>query len=182
MNKNAKEGLHALYAKDPRNADEQLWGRKPDPLTRRGFLHNAGLAAMSAALGSVIPFADNMPAGMIPAAFAQSNEGFEIPGKNGLVVLNDRPLNAETPAHLLDERVTSAKHLFVRNNGLPPAMASIDPLRWTLAVDGESVRRKASFTLGELKQRFKHHTYQLQLECGGNGRSEFVPSASGNQW
>ncbi|MGR9093372.1 MAG: sulfite oxidase, partial [Gammaproteobacteria bacterium] len=23
---------------------------------------------------------------------------------------------------------------------------------------------------------------QLQIECGGNGRSEFVPSASGNQW
>jgi DMSO/TMAO reductase YedYZ molybdopterin-dependent catalytic subunit len=39
-----------------------------------------------------------------------------------------------------------------------------------------------SFTVTELKERFEHHTYQLQLECGGNGRSEFVPPASGNQW
>ena len=37
-------------------------------------------------------------------------------------------------------------------------------------------------TIGELKEKFAYHTYQLQLECGGNGRSEFVPPASGNQW
>jgi DMSO/TMAO reductase YedYZ molybdopterin-dependent catalytic subunit len=39
-----------------------------------------------------------------------------------------------------------------------------------------------AFTVAELKERFEHYTYQLQLECGGNGRSEFVPPASGNQW
>ena len=43
------------------------------------------------------------------------------PGKRsmGLIVLNDRPVNAETPAHLLDDRVTPASRLFVRNNGVP---------------------------------------------------------------
>jgi hypothetical protein len=40
-----------------------------------------------------------MPGGLIPAALAQSDEAFELPGKDGLLVLNDRPLNAETPAH-----------------------------------------------------------------------------------
>ena len=34
----------------------------------------------------------------------------------------------------------------------------------------------------ELREKFEHYTYQLQLECGGNGRSEFVPPAGGNQW
>ena len=38
-------------------------------------------------------------------------------------------------------------------------------------------------TLGELKGRFENVTYQLVLECGGNGRSQFVPAgASGNPW
>ena len=39
-----------------------------------------------------------------------------------------------------------------------------------------------SFSVAQLKEEFRHYTYQLQLECGGNGRSEFVPPASGNQW
>jgi DMSO/TMAO reductase YedYZ molybdopterin-dependent catalytic subunit len=91
-------------------------------------------------------------------------------------------VNAETPAHLLDDRITPAKHLFVRNNGVAPVMSAIDPATWTLEIGGESVQREVTFTIDQLKKRFRHHTYQLQLECGGNGRSEFVPAASGNQW
>ena len=37
-----------------------------------------------------------MPGGLIPAALAQTTEPFEIPGKEGLIILNDRPINAET--------------------------------------------------------------------------------------
>ena len=177
-----KRGIHELYDRDPVAADEIVWGRKTDPLTRRGFLQKSGLLAMSAAVGAAIPFAHLMPRGLIPAAIAQSNVPFEIPGKEGLIILNDRPVNAETPAHLLDDEVTPAKYLFVRNNGRPPAMSSINPDEWTLTISGESAAREASFTVRELKARFKHHAYQLQLECGGNGRSEFFPPASGNQW
>ena len=36
--------------------------------------------------------------------------------------------------------------------------------------------------LRELKEGFDHHSLQLQLECGGNGRVEFHPPARGNQW
>lgn len=177
-----KRGIHELYGVDAVKADELVWGRKADPVTRRGFIRGSGLAAMSAAVGASIPFAHLMPGGLIPAALAQSNDGFQIPGKEGLVVLNDRPVNAETPAHLLDDKITPAKHLFVRNNGTPPAAAGIDVDKWTLEFGGESVQREMSFSIAELKQRFEHHTYQLQLECGGNGRNEFVPPAPGNQW
>lgn len=175
-------GIHELYREDPTRADELIWGRKVYRLTRRGFLHGSGLAAMSAAVGATIPFAHLMPGGLIPAALAQSGEDFQIPGKEGLIVLNDRPVNAETPAHLLDDRVTPAKYLFVRNNGTPPSLSSIDVDTWTLEVSGESASRDVTFTIGQLKSLFEHHTYQLQLECGGNGRSEFVPPAPGNQW
>jgi DMSO/TMAO reductase YedYZ molybdopterin-dependent catalytic subunit len=179
---NKKCGIHELYADDPVKADEVIWGRQTNPITRRGFLTQSSLVAMSTVVGASIPFAHLMPGGLIPAAVAQSNQPFEIPGKEGLIILNDRPVNAETPAHLLDDEVTPAKYLFVRNNGTPPAAANIDPDNWTLEIGGESASRAMSFTVAELKQKFKHYTYQLQLECGGNGRSEFVPPASGNQW
>jgi len=177
-----KRGIHELYREDPVAADEQLWGRKADPMTRRGFLTRGSLVAMSAAVGATIPFAHLMPSGLIPAALAQTDTPFAIPGKEGLVVLNDRPVNAETPAHLLDDRVTPAKHLFVRNNGIPPVTTDIDLDAWEITFGGESIAQEMTFTIGELKEKFKHYTYQLQLECGGNGRSEFVPPASGNQW
>lgn len=164
----------------PAAADRLLWGRESNPLTRRGFLRNSGLLAMTAALGSAIPFARNMPAGLIPAAFAADNADGEIPGKEGLVILNDRPLNAETPAHLLDDSVTPNQYMFVRNNGLVPDM--LDAEGWTLEVGGESCLRPQSFSIADLRARFETVSLQLQLECGGNGRSEFVPAASGNQW
>ena len=175
-------GIHALYAEDGERADALLWGRVCDPVTRRGFLKGAGLAGLSGVLGATVPFAASMPGGLIPAALADSTEAFAIPGKSGLVVLNDRPLNAETPAHLLDDPVTPASRLFVRNNGIPPSTWDIDAAAWTLRVEGEACEKPRAFTLQELQQRFRHHTLQLQIECGGNGRSEFNPGAKGNQW
>lgn len=177
-----KRGIHALYADNPVAADDLVWGRKTDPITRRGFLTQSSLIAMSTAVGASIPFAHLMPGGLIPAAVAQSSEPFTIPGKEGLIILNDRPVNAETPAHLLDDDVTPAKYLFVRNNGTPPVASNIDPDTWMLTIGGESAAQEKSFTIAELRKKFKHYTYQLQLECGGNGRNEFVPPASGNQW
>ncbi|QEA39581.1 sulfite oxidase [Pistricoccus aurantiacus] len=175
-------GIHELYAEDPGKADKQLWDREVDPVSRRGFLKKSSLLAMAAAVGGSIPFADKMPGGLIPAALAQSDESFTLEGKEGLRVFNDRPINAETPAHLLDDDVTPAKYMFVRNNGIPPEQQSIDADSWTLEIAGESCENPQSFSIADLKEKFEHHTYQLTVECGGNGRSEFVPSASGNQW
>ena len=174
-------GIHELYRDDPFGADLKIWGRRVDPLTRRGFLYSAGRLAVGSCIGGAIPFSRQLPAGLIPAALAATDESFEIPGKEpGLVILNDRPLNAETPAHLLDDDVTPAERLFVRNNGLPPE--TVDTNAWRLAIEGESVETTRTFSLAELEREFDRHTYRLQLECAGNGRSEFYPPASGNQW
>lgn len=147
--------------------------------SRRQFLKGTGYYA--ALLGCEIVFSKYLPKGMVPIALAQENAGFQIPGKDpNLVILNDRPINAETPAHLLDDAITPASKLFVRNNGIPPA--SVDISSWTLTIEGESAKQSKTYTLAQLKQQFKHYTYQLTLECGGNGRSEFSPPAKGNQW
>ena len=171
--------ISELYKNDPIGADFKLFGRTSDPVSRRGFL--SGFVAMGALLGGEIVFGQYMPAGLIPAAFASTEQPFRIPGKHpGLVVLNDRPLNAETPAYLLDDDVTPTDRLFVRNNGVPPAKPNINT--WSLTIDGESAEQSKTYSLEELKTRFETVSYQLTLECGGNGRAEFNPPAKGNQW
>lgn len=146
--------------------------------TRRRFLQNVG--KLTSVLGANIAFAHCMPRGLIPVALAQSEEGFVIEGKVGLRVLNDRPLNAETPAHLLNDDLTPASRLFIRNNGWPPVEADADT--WTLRIGGESVKTPKTYTLSELRDRFENIALALTLECGGNGRAEYYPPASGNQW
>ncbi len=173
-----ERGICELYADDPDRADALVFGRRVDK-KRRGFLKNTGLAAMAAVVGGVIPYQRNMPGGLIPAALAETTDAFVIEGKDGLVILNDRPINAETPAHLLDDDVTPTDRHFIRNNGHPPR--SVNAETWTLKIDGE-VETPLQLTIDQLKERFEVVSLKLQLECGGNGRSSFNPPASGNQW
>lgn len=110
-------------------------------------------------------------------------EFYILPGKHPeMIVLNDRPINAETPPHLLDPVVTPADVLFVRNNGIHPELSEINLSTWTLTIDGESCLKPRTYTFDDLRNRFQSYEYQLTLECGGNGRSEFDPPAKGNQW
>ena len=101
-------------------------------------------------------------------------------GKAKLAVLGDRPLVAETQAELLDDNVTPTDKLFIRNNGQVPDITG-DPKAWKIKIDGE-VNTPIEITVGDLMSRFPTVTYQLMLECGGNGRSFFSPEARGNQW
>ncbi|MCF2444280.1 sulfite oxidase [Dyadobacter sp. CY345] len=145
---------------------------------RRGFLKKSSLAAIVATLGSEIVFAENLPKNYIPIGFGEKDA---LKGKNtNLIVQGDRPWNVEAPLDLLDDRITPVDKMFIRNNGLIPE--TIDVKTWTLTIDGESVKAPKTYTLDDLKKKFKHYTYQLTLECGGNGRSGYLPAASGNQW
>ncbi|WP_119459110.1 sulfite oxidase [Rhodospirillaceae bacterium SYSU D60014] len=174
--------IRALYQeRTPEEADWLAFGRRVSA-DRRGFLKNAGLATMGAMLGAAIPFHRNMPAGLIPAAFAQDSGADLMQAKDGLTLLNDRPLNAETPAHLLDDDITPYARHFVRSNGLIPQTAlDQNAENWTLTIDGE-VEKPLKLTIAELKNEFETVTQQMWLECGGNGRAYFQPGASGNQW
>jgi DMSO/TMAO reductase YedYZ molybdopterin-dependent catalytic subunit len=116
----------------------------------------------------------------MPIVHAQAQPSGAMSEGSDLRVLNTRPLNAETPAHLLDDDVTPASRLFVRNNGIAPV--EIDAGRWRLSVTGEACENPEVYSIDDLKRQFKQHTCCLQLECGGNGRSEFRPRVAGNQW
>jgi sulfite oxidase len=149
--------------------------------SRRQFVTKSVLGMAGTLLGVEMVFGKNLPAALAPIGLDSKATTGPVPTKsNQLTVLNSRPWNAETPPHLLDPKVTPTKLMFVRNNGNPPK--TVDPKKWKLTIEGESASKKMTFSLDELKAKFKHYTYQLTLECGGNGRAEFNPTAKGNQW
>ncbi len=158
----------------PKAATDSDTADKP---ARRAFLKTTGLTAMGAFVGMNIPFEANL------MALAQGMDEADImSGKEGLILLNDRPINAETPAHLLDADVTPYEHFFVRNNGgVPETALEMNAEGWTLTIDGE-VDTPLELSLADLKEKFEVITQRLVLECGGNGRAFFNPGASGNQW
>lgn len=175
-----ERSIREYYLDDPERADAVVFGR-------RGALQGAALASMGAALGAAIPFSASMPEGLLPALFARpaaaqpASETLRMDGKGELILLGERPLVAETPEHLLDEPVTSARNMFIRNNGQSPPAFTGDADSWRFTLDGE-VNTPLTLTVGELRTRFPNVTRQLQMECGGNGRSAFSPQTRGNQW
>ena len=144
--------------------------------SRRNVLKGVGMAAVGASLP---PVGAALAQGTAPAA-PPGPKLLEMEGKARLAVLGDKPLVAETQAELMDDSVTPTDKLFVRNNGQVPDITG-DPKAWKIKIDGE-VNTPLELTVGELMSRFPNVTYQLMLECGGNGRSFFSPEARGNQW
>ena len=148
-------------------------------MKRRDFVRNTALAS---ALGASLPIVYSH---LAPKGYSflleQDPDPYTLFGKDQeMRVLNDKPWNMEAAAHLLDDPITPNKFMFIRNNGLIPE--EIDVANWVLTIDGESVQETRTFSLNDLKTKFPKYTYQLTLECGGNGRSEFDPPAKGNQW
>ena len=141
-------------------------------LSRRTFIKGstvAGLTVASAGSLAAVPKAKEQ------AVQKQKNAA-------GMLLLNDRPLNMETPMHLLDDEITPVDKMFVRNNGLIPDSAYSQSLdSWRLTIDG-AVDKALVLSFSDLLSRFKVYQYHMVLECGGNGRAGYHPPAKGNQW
>jgi len=147
-------------------------------LKRRKFIQKSALLTLASAIGIEIVYA--LPKGYTPLVL-QDPDPFKLFSLNEeMVVLNNKPWNIEAQAHLLNDAITPNEKMFIRNNGIIPL--DIDVNSWTLKINGESAKQEKTYTLKNLKTKFKQYTYQLTLECGGNGRSEFDPPAKGNQW
>ena len=146
---------------------------------RRSFIRKSTFATLSTILGAEIVHAATMPERYTPIALAQEFDPMK--GKNPeMIIRSDQPWNVEARPHQLDDAITPFENIFIRNNGLIPE--DIDATKWTLTIGGESVNKEKIYTLSELKTKFKAYTYQLVLECGGNGRAGFYPPTAGNQW
>lgn len=149
-------------------------------MKRRNFVKKTVLSSLTAIIGTQIVFGEMIPSGYNLLALQDPDPFKKFNKDNEMIILNDRPWNIEAQAHLLNEKVTSNKYMFIRNNGKIPQY--IDVKKWIITFDGESAKQRKTYTLDDLKTKFTQHTYQLTLECGGNGRNEFDPPAKGNQW
>ncbi|EAH8111081.1 molybdopterin containing oxidoreductase [Campylobacter jejuni] len=148
---------------------------------RRDFLKNIGFGLLGISVLSNFSFENFLGS----KALAKELPDFKIEGKKDLIYHGEKPLTAETEIYALDSDFTKPENFFVRNNGLPPSLETIKERLhkgWTLEIDGESIINKKSYTIEDLKKKFKTYTYALTVECGGNGRSEVIPSTKGTQW
>lgn len=152
------------------------------PLRRREVLAAGGFAAT---LGLPIPFLNRLAPGILPIALAQSNgdpiASAHAAERPSLAILADKPLNMEPPPHFLDDEVTPAAKMFVRNNGQIPEISAEAAASWRLAIDGE-VREPLDLSIGDLRRDFEIVTLRLHIECAGNGRRFMKPAPRGNQW
>jgi len=136
-------------------------------LSRRFILKS--VAAGVAAAGHTLSFSSaprSMPVGKADSTF---------------IIHNDLPWALETRRSQFGwGPITSASHLFVRNN-LPMPAASVTDQGdgWSFHVSG--CAQEGSLTLAELK-RMKSRTVATVLQCSGNGRDFFPHDPSGSQW
>ena len=101
--------------------------------------------------------------------------------KPELVLLDTPELNAETPAHLLDDDITPTARLFARNTGAMPAHGLAEIAGWTLTIDG-CVRTPRAWTIAGLKREFETVSKTAVIECAGNGRAFFPQPAGTVLW
>jgi DMSO/TMAO reductase YedYZ molybdopterin-dependent catalytic subunit len=101
--------------------------------------------------------------------------------KPELFLFETEEINAETPAPLLDDDITPADRLFVRNTGRLPAIPQSVVAGWTLAIGG-LVKHPQSFSLDALQRDFPTISETAVLECAGNGRAYFPDPTSQPPW
>ncbi len=113
---------------------------------------------------------DQIPSNEVPAAFGDKDPRLTPYGTT----------NLGTPPELLadlDGLVVPNDRFFVRSNGPTPIIA---PETWRLRIGG-LVERELTLSLADL-QAMPRRTVTAFLECSGNSRSRFVPTAEGTPW
>ncbi|OTB02708.1 hypothetical protein M426DRAFT_74475 [Hypoxylon sp. CI-4A] len=102
-----------------------------------------------------------------------------------LMKLTEKPCNAETPGNELAESFLTPNDVFyVRNHMWVPVVEDADADNHTITVelpDGDS----KTYTIKDLKSRFKQHTVTAVLQCSGNRRNDmtrYAMKTNGLQW
>lgn len=90
--------------------------------------------------------------------------------RDDLVVHQEEPFNAETPAPLLSDTETANDAFYVRNHGTVP---DADSGNWRLRVEG-LVDRELTLSLATLREAFRERSVTATLQCAGNRRAGLI--------
>jgi len=105
---------------------------------------------------------------------------YAFPEKRPLITYSDRPPLLETPISVFTSEHTPNDQFFVRWH-LPDIPTHIDENSYTIHING-LVKKELKITLNELKNSFEQVEVSAVLQCGGNSRSAYTPTAGGIQW
>jgi len=103
-----------------------------------------------------------------------------FPEKRPMIMYSDRPPLLESPREVFTSALTPNDLFFVRWH-MPMIPKHINTGEFRVKVDG-LVDREISLSIKDLKTKFKQVELTSVLQCGGNSRSAFHPTASGIQW
>ncbi len=103
-----------------------------------------------------------------------------FPQKRPLITYSDRPPLLETPREVFTSALTPNDLFFVRWH-MPIIPTYINQRTFTMHINGE-VETELKLSLKDLKSEFEQVELTAVLQCGGNNRTAFNPTASGIQW
>lgn len=135
-------------------------------INRRNWIKSSGAAV---ALTTVVKLGENLLFGQQAAA------------ESDLIVRSMAPLNAEPALSKLSANwITPNSAFFIRCHAAAP---KVDEKLFSLNIEG-LVERPTTFSLSQLKERFKDTKVTATLTCAGNRRNEFskVKKVGGVQW
>ena len=103
-----------------------------------------------------------------------------FPQKRPLITYSDRPPLLETPREVFTSALTPNDLFFVRWH-MPMIPTYINPRNFYIHIHGE-VEKELKLSLHTLKTEFTPVEITAVVQCGGNNRTAFHPTASGIQW
>jgi len=145
-------------------------------MERRDFFKKAVVTAGSVALGGSVLEAGETTH---PVDDRQITS-IAFPEKRPMIMYSDRPPLLESPREVFTSALTPNDLFFVRWH-MPMIPSHINTSSFRVKIDGE-VEKEMELSLKDLKTKFKQVELTAVLQCGGNSRSAFHPTASGIQW
>ena len=145
-------------------------------MQRRDFFKKAITVAGSAAVGG----STLQAAQTVHPRDDQKVSEVAFPQKQPLITYSDRPPLLETPRAVFTSALTPNDLFFVRWH-MPLIPAYINPKTFSIKIKGE-VKEEISLSLKALQTEFEAVELTAVLQCGGNNRTAFKPTANGIQW
>lgn len=103
-----------------------------------------------------------------------------FPEKRPMITYSDRPPLLESPRSTFARVITDNDAFFVRWH-MPEIPTYVDTNTFRIKISG-LVKQEFEISLDDLKNDYEQVEVTAVLQCGGNSRSAFSPTAGGIQW